>query len=109
MKTALRFVLFKKSEGDGWLINDQVLKDQFPCQNLSPFFYFGRKLIPAICAKVWWAVMVDEKKVLEVKKKIREVIEEQSMELDNEPGHSGDPNGTIQKDIEEEVESRNRQ
>lgn len=56
--------------------------------------------------------MVDEKKIQEVKKKIREVIEGQSMELDNEPGHSGDPTNTIQKDIEEkdeENEKRNRQ
>lgn len=55
--------------------------------------------------------MVDEKKILEVKKKIRETIKEQSMELNNEPGHSGDPINTIQKDIEEkeeENEKRNR-
>jgi RNA binding exosome subunit len=56
--------------------------------------------------------MVDEKKIQEVKKKIRETMKEQSMELDNEPGHSGDPINTIQKDVEEkeeENESRNRQ
>jgi len=56
--------------------------------------------------------MVDEKKLQEIKKKIRKTIEEQPMELENEPDHSGEPNNTIQKDIEEreeENEKPNRQ
>ena len=48
--------------------------------------------------------MVDEKKILEVKKKIRETVKGQSMEIENEPDHSGEPNNTIQKDLEEKEE-----
>lgn len=52
--------------------------------------------------------MVNEKKIQEVRKKIRETIEEQPMEIENEPDHSGDPVNTIRKDIEEKDEENEK-
>lgn len=53
--------------------------------------------------------MIDQKKIDEVRKKIKETINEQPMVINNEPDYSGDPNNTIQKDLEEqEDEKRDR-
>lgn len=50
--------------------------------------------------------MVSDKKIEEVKKQVKKSINEQSMVIDNEPQHSGDPINTIQQDLDE-LEDKN--
>ena len=53
--------------------------------------------------------MVDQKKIEEVRKRIKETINGEPMVIENEPDHSGDPKNTTHKDPDEkEDEKRNR-
>lgn len=45
--------------------------------------------------------MVNEKKIEEIRKKIKDAIKKDKMFIENEPEYSGDPKEAIKKDPEE--------
>jgi hypothetical protein len=52
--------------------------------------------------------MVDEKKIADIRKRIKKTIKDQKMHIDNESDYSGSPQNTVTKDLEERLEDEKR-
>jgi len=50
--------------------------------------------------------MIDKTKIELVRQKIRDNLKSDPMFIENEPDHSGDPENTIQKDVDEIDENK---